>query len=253
MITLDIDWAPDFIIDEVAEMLISKSIKATFFITHRSAAIDRLRGCPELFELGIHPNFYTGSSHGKTEDEVMTAAKELVPDAISMRTHGLYQNSRFLKKAVTAFGIKVDVSLYLPDMPCIKPHMLDLGDAGGHRLLRVPFFWEDDIALLSKDPAWSVEARRLKRPGLKIFNFHPFHIALNSCDIKRYSDIKSGCDLPRLGPDRIERLINRGQGARTVFLQLIKRLSLENGGKRIKDIYEEGLSDEDQQDESALR
>ena len=83
-ITLDIDWAPDFMIERVAGALLSKGVKATWFVTHRSLAIDRLRHHPELFELGIHPNFAAGSSHGDTPEAVLGHVIDLVPDAVDI-------------------------------------------------------------------------------------------------------------------------------------------------------------------------
>ena len=55
-LTFDIDWAPDWMIEEVASILIEHNVKTTWFVTHASPAIDKLRQMPELFELGIHPN-----------------------------------------------------------------------------------------------------------------------------------------------------------------------------------------------------
>lgn len=34
VITLDIDWAPDFVIDAVAEQLVQAGVWATWFVTH---------------------------------------------------------------------------------------------------------------------------------------------------------------------------------------------------------------------------
>ncbi len=65
-ITLDVDWAPDFMIDAAAQALVDREVKATWFVTHASPAVERLREHPDLFELGIHPNFLAGSSHGAT-------------------------------------------------------------------------------------------------------------------------------------------------------------------------------------------
>jgi hypothetical protein len=66
LLTLDIDWAPDAAIDFVAEILVSRGVKATWFVTHDSPGVRRLRARPDLFELGIHPNFLPGSSHGRS-------------------------------------------------------------------------------------------------------------------------------------------------------------------------------------------
>lgn len=106
ILTLDIDWAPDFVIEQVARIMIENKVKATWFVTHESEAIERLRENDDLFELGIHPNMLSGSTHGKTEDEVLTHVKKIVPGAISMRTHGLYQTSNFIVKAAKEYGPK---------------------------------------------------------------------------------------------------------------------------------------------------
>src|ERR1017187_7044133 len=95
-LTLDIDWAPDFVIDFAADLLIRRRVKATWFVTHSSPAVDRLRDHPELFELGIHPNFLPGSSQGKTVAEVLSFCRACVPEARSMRTHALVQSSGLL-------------------------------------------------------------------------------------------------------------------------------------------------------------
>ena len=85
VLSFDIDWAPDFAIDAVAQKLISRSVKATWFVTHLSPAISRLAERPDLFELGIHPNFLPGSDHGGSPAEVLAFMNTLVPNAVSVR------------------------------------------------------------------------------------------------------------------------------------------------------------------------
>src|ERR1035441_3475149 len=81
-ISMDVDWAPDFAIDFVAERLIASRVRATWFVTHRSPAIERLRQHRDLFELGIHPNFLPGSSHGDSPAAVLQHCMGLVQDAV---------------------------------------------------------------------------------------------------------------------------------------------------------------------------
>ena len=57
LITVDIDWAPDIAIAATAKYLIENEVKATWFITHASPEVERLKEYPQLFELGVHPNF----------------------------------------------------------------------------------------------------------------------------------------------------------------------------------------------------
>src|SRR4051812_39287991 len=139
VITIDVDWAPDFAIDFTSQLLIKNNVRATWFVTHESPAVERLRSHLELFELGIHPNLLPGSTHGANEDEVLSHLQRLVPNAACMRTHGLYQSSSFLIKANTKFGIKADLSLLLPRAANLVPHKIKWS---GANLWRFPYFWE---------------------------------------------------------------------------------------------------------------
>lgn len=233
LLTLDVDWAPDFVINEIASILIDNEVKATWFVTHNSAAIEYLRQYPELFELGIHPNFYPGSTHGKTEDEVMTHICSVVPGAISMRTHGLYQNTNYLVKAAQKFGIKIDVSMLLLYTPNIQPHYLRFKNSS-HPLFRIPFFWEDDLELFSTRPEWDLNDQKYNQPGIRIFNFHPIHIALNSCSYDPYESLGAKTSIPKCTPNDIREFKNLDQGAETLFLQLVQKLS--GRSKQIKEL-----------------
>jgi len=93
VITFDIDWAPDFVIEEVASLLQQKGVRATWFVTHACAAVELLRERSDLFELGIHPNFLEGSSHGKTPMEVLSHLLTVVPEAIGIRSHAVVQSA----------------------------------------------------------------------------------------------------------------------------------------------------------------
>lgn len=235
-ITFDVDWAPDFMINEVSKILINHNIKATWFVTHNSPAIEGLRHYPELFELGIHPNFYPGSTHGKTEEEVMAQIKSIVTDAISMRTHGLYQNTNLLMKAVKDFGIKIDLSILLPYTTNITPHYLKFRNYS-EPLFRIPFFWEDDLELSASRPSWDFNNGKYHVPGIKIFNFHPVHIALNSCSLSAYESLKNAIPVSSVHPNDIKQFKNSNAGVATLFSQLVQTLA--GKGRKIKELYYE--------------
>lgn len=175
LITIDVDWAKDSTIKKVANHLIKSNVKATWFITHDSPEIKALLDYPDLFEVGIHPNFKDDSTQGNTPEEIMTYLLEIVPQARSMRTHSLMQSTPLLRIAHEKFGIQTDVSLLLPYTPNIVPHKLYASKSKG--LLRVPYFWEDDIELNNPYPSFSLSNDRFKVCGLKIFNFHPVLIS----------------------------------------------------------------------------
>jgi hypothetical protein len=232
LITLDIDWAPDYIIDWVAEKLICSSVRATWFVTHLSPAVERLRAYPEYFELGIHPNFLPGSSHGSKVSEVLNHCMSIVPEAISMRTHSLLQSSPLLAQIIMETPIKTDVSLYLPHAPNLNPVYFYWK---GQTLRRLPFFWEDDLEMERPYPLWRIESL-VKVKGLKIFAFHPIHIYINSSTIFSYTELKKNIpnlmDAPK---SLIDKSINKGEGTITMFHELIEYLALNKCSRMVKE------------------
>lgn len=221
ILTFDIDWSPDWIIDEVANMVTSHGVKSTWFVTHAGAAVERLRARADLLELGIHPNCLPGSTHGKNERDVLAHVKSIVPEAVSMRTHGLYQTTGFLMRAARDFGVRIDSSLLFPEIHNIVPHDLKIGDL---KLRRAPIYWEDDIAMLDPSNRWKLEDHLSSDNGIRIFAFHPFHIVLNTTDYQLYEKLKGMCPLPQWKPDFIAPYRNKGRGPRDFFLELVEYL-----------------------------
>jgi hypothetical protein len=232
-LTIDVDWAADWMIEYVASSLIDKKVKATWFITHDSPILDQLKAYPELFELGIHPNCLLESSQGATEDEVLAFMKKLVPEATTMRTHALYQHTRFLRKAALEYGITLDSSLLLPRVPNLAPFCLKWK---GANLWRIPYFLEDDMEMFEENPIWSWSDSRLQVPGLKIFDFHPAYISLNNISFDVYEKLKPLKPLPEWTFDFVSPYIREGQGPKTLFLEMVDYLSTHGGGKWLKEI-----------------
>lgn len=232
ILTFDVDWAPDWMIEYVANVLISKNVKSTWFVTHISPAIEAIKNRNDLFEIGIHPNCLPGSTHGDTEDEALRHIKEIFPDAISMRTHALYQSSPFLTRAAIDYGISIDVSLFLPRTPNLVQHCLRWR---GANLWRIPYYWEDDSEMFENDPIWTFSDSRLHVNGLKVFNFHPTYIVLNTDTFSIYETLKIKKHLPTWNVDFIRPYIRNDNGPKTLFLELVDYLSV-SGGKWIKEI-----------------
>ena len=225
-ITLDTDWAPDFVIDEVASRLLRGRVRATWFVTHDSPAIDRLRRHPDVFELGIHPNFLPGSTQGTTPEEVLSYCMRIVPGATSMRTHGLVQSTPLLDLVLKQTPVDTDVSLLLPRMTHVRP--LEYWWQG-RMLLRVPYVWEDDFEIECPVPNWDVHSV-LAAPGVKVFDFHPIHVYLNSPDLRSYSMLKQRCPvLANAACEQVTDLVTRGTGAGAAFNALIEALAPDGG------------------------
>lgn len=220
IITIDVDWASDPIINKVANYLIENQVKATWFITHDSLEIKRLSRYPDRFELGIHPNFSEGSTQGETPKEIMSHLLSIVPQAKSVRTHKLIQSSELLLM-MREFNILYDSSVPLPDTPNIIPYELFLSK--NKWLLRFPCFWWDDHEMNKPSPCFSLTDSRYHVNGLKNFAFHPIHIALNSSDTKNYYACKSKLDITKCSLSEIQNYSNTsGEGTGTFFKELVQ-------------------------------
>jgi hypothetical protein len=213
VLTLDLDWAPDAAIDEVAELLADRGLPATWFVTHASAAVDRLRG-HDGFELGIHPNFLPGSTQGTTPAEVLDHCLMLVPEATSMRSHALVQSTPLLAEVLERTPVEIDASLFLPGARNLEPVHYRWR---GRTLIRIPYVWEDDVAIENggPDPRTLLDA-----PGLKVFDFHPVHVFLNSSSMETYRSISAGLPDVDLAPH-----VEDGEGVGSVFRALLDQVA----------------------------
>jgi hypothetical protein len=235
VITLDIDWAPDFMIDDVADILIRNRVKATWFVTHNSAAVDRLRAVPELFELGLHPNFFPSSTHGKSTTEVLRHCFEIVPDARCFRTHGLVQSTPILDAAMQT-GLEIDLSLFLPNGYVTEP--LEYWRSG-RRLWRLPYVWEDDMEMEQPVPSWSAD-EFMKRRGVQVVDFHPIHIWLNAPDLRAYEALKSRApELTAATRADAEPLRRDGAGPGQLFSGLVAKAAAAGKSWRVRDVLAE--------------
>jgi hypothetical protein len=221
-VTLDVDWAPDCAIDHAAALLHRANVPATWFVTHAGAAVERLRSAGPLFELGIHPNFLPGSSHGSSVAEVLSHCMRLVPEARSMRTHSLVQSSPLLGEIVRQTPISVDVSLLLPRHRGLQPVPMPFAE---RTLIRLPFCWEDDIEMAFAEPDWApLRARQVG--GVRILNFHPIHIYLNSTTVASYRALKAAVpDLRTATPEQMAPFREQGRGTGWAFQEAVRTLA----------------------------
>jgi hypothetical protein len=223
LITLDVDWAPDFAILAAARTLERAGVRATWFATHDSPATRELLARPDLFEVGIHPNFLPGSTHGPDPSAVLRHCLAVVPGARSMRSHGLFASTAILGTVIRETGIRIDGTLFLPRTAGLRP--VDYFFAG-RSLLRVPHFFEDDFEMERPVPEWRLAPLLALGDGLKVFDFHPIHVALNSRDMGPYTELKRRCPrLNRAGQGDMEDLVHRGPGAGTLFDDVVQHLA----------------------------
>lgn len=218
-LTFDLDWAHDDVVLDTIDLLETADVSATWFVTHDTPVLARLRKNPR-FELGIHPNFnwlLAGDPrNGKDPKEVVRQMMDLVPEAKCVRSHSMAQSSGLLD-VFASVGLTHDVNHFIPASvgADLVPWTLWNG------MTRVPYFWEDDIACL-------YESKGLKEPsvmdasktgkGVKVFDFHPIHIFLNTEDIQRYERTRPIHQNPHV---LLEHRYH-GYGTRSRLLELIR-------------------------------
>ena len=210
LLTFDIDWASDAVLADCIKLVEISGAPATWFVTHDTPLLERLRA-NKKFELGIHPNFnpLLDGKGGRAEliiDEIL----KIVPEATSVRSHSMVQSSRmvdlFLRK-----GLRFDCNHFIPAQSGITLKTWNLWNG----IVKVPHFWEDDAECIYKSgtPIFDL----LTRDGIKVFDFHPIHVFLNTEDLTRYDQTRA----LHAAPTELLKHRFPGLGTRTLLLDLL--------------------------------
>jgi len=207
-ITLDLDWAPEKVIQDALEMLVRAGIKATIFATHASQFLDKLDR--NQFDVGLHPNFQR--SNGDYAG-ILSELKNLYPRALGARSHSLFVSSPILKSYI-AQGLKYESNIFLPYHEGLHP-VQRFKD-----LVSIPFYWSDDKHIEMQKP-FSIDQLRLYVDGLKVLNFHPMHVFMNTMSQSHYEGFKRHY----LDPEALESFVNKTEdGMGTLFSSLLRNL-----------------------------
>jgi hypothetical protein len=218
-LTFDIDWCSDEILIYLLDILEEYGVKATFFVTHKTSLLEKMRANLDI-ELGIHPNFnplLNGSfQYGKNATEVISYYKRIVPESISIRSHSLSHNGTF-SSIYENQGLKYDCNTYIPYYSQIKlSPWLDTNE----NVLKIPHFFADDGVLFQKTGLKSLSSI-INKDGLKVLDFHPIHIFLNSENLERYNNAR-----PYLNNyDELKKHINKtAYGVKDLFIDIIEEV-----------------------------
>lgn len=212
-LTFDIDWAHDSVLVDTIELVERAAVPATWFITHATPLIDRLRSNPN-FTLGIHPNFNElllgqRSADGSSAQDILCGLVSLIPEAKVVRSHSLVQSER-LVDLFNECGITHISNFFVPE------------EAGAQRpwhlwdgMICTPHVWQDNV---------SMRLHGLVRPpiggnGLQIYDFHPIHVFLNTEQLSRYDSARPHFQRPDL---LIKHRFKEGRGTRDVLLGLLE-------------------------------
>lgn len=215
-LTFDIDWANDEVIADTVGLVERYDVPATWFITHRTKLLDRIRS-NKRFDVGLHPNFNSlldgDTAKASSAASVLLTLRELAPEATTVRSHSLAQSERLVDLFV-AHGLRHASNAFIPigRDNRIAPWRL----WGG--LTMVPHCWQDNVALKLDIP---FPDRADASRHLIVCDFHPIHVFLNTEDLDRYERTRQ----LHQEPDRLVGHRFGGEGTRSRLLAL-----LESGG-----------------------
>ena len=201
-LTFDLDWACDAVLKDSIDIVYKFDVPATWFVTHATPLLDRLRENPN-YELGIHPNF-----NPLLDGRDSRSMDSLIDDL----SHSMVQSSR-LMELFKRKGLLFDCNHFIPEQSRIELRPWKLWNG----ITKVPHFWEDDATCIYEENA--TIASLIARKGLKIFDFHPIHVFLNTEDLTRYEQSRaSHSDADSLLCHRYD-----GVGTRTYLIQLLEQ------------------------------
>ncbi|MBF0490448.1 MAG: hypothetical protein HQL15_07485 [Candidatus Omnitrophica bacterium] len=215
-LTSDTDWASDFAIEDLISTARSFNIKPMLFATNQSQVLEKHLNS-DTIEVGLHPNYLLGSTHGQDIISVTDHIMRLFPRATAYRSHCFYYQYA-VEAEMTKRDIRYDSNMCLYLQPGIVPLRRVLG------VVAFPVFWEDDTHWYNQ-ATWNVDSYLpyFLTPGLKILNVHPFFFTSNIPNQEYYGKIKGF--IQTASAQNIQDLRYKGQGVRTFVLDLLKVLT----------------------------
>ncbi len=209
--TTDIEWAPEWAIEDLFALADEHSVRLTPFVTHASKHLAQRFADAAPGAVGLHPNFLPGSTHGSSVGAVIDHVTALWPSAHSFRAHCFYDETR-MNRQMAARGFRYDSNL----CAFLQPGLVPLRTVTP--LIRFPVFWEDDLHSGSGRP-WTIGAieAEIRSPGLKIFNVHPLRVALNVPDEGFFESKRTRFETPSAD---LKQQAFHGPGTRTLLAEL---------------------------------
>ena len=209
-LTTDIDWAPDFIIEDLCALVSGYDFKLTAFSTHKSSFLAQKM---DFLEIGLHPD-YTRPDPQFRFDNKLQDLKNLYPEAVGLRCHRNFFGNN-ISDLVKRADLKYDASYLLWCQPFCSA-FVDYND-----LLRISYFWEDGIHCDKKIP-FKIEELMLQLPGLKVLNVHPVLIYLNAPDDNYRREVtKQYTDLTKMRYSDVKDKVYQGYGIRSLYIDVL--------------------------------
>ena len=215
IISIDIDWAPDFVLLDTIKLLENSKKKVCFFITHDTPLLKRISSNPN-FEMGLHPNFDHVIKRGSkvTPLDILNSLSFVGPKITVLRSHGMTTSGRWLS-LFQKFGITHLSNYFMFGVERIRPfHQLN-------DIIEAPVYFADDGYLYNQsnkiDCIRLLKNLNLLTGGLKVFNFHPIHIYLNAKNLENYNLAKNHFSNEEI----LESMVESGFGVRKILQNVL--------------------------------
>ena len=185
LVTLDIDWASEYVIQYTVEKLKELEIPFTIFSTHNSPY---LRSIIDDIEIGLHPFFHPSSSHGKTPEETLNNIFKIPYNIDAFRCHRFIRSNE-ISEMMKSKGMKCESNV-CTNLETIRPFENRNG------LLEIPVFCEDGSYLLNEH-SFDFQSNSVNKfltcrdnDELKSIIIHPMHFVVNTPNWKYMKQIK---------------------------------------------------------------
>jgi hypothetical protein len=210
-ITFDIEWAPDEILLDLLNLLSRYSISVTSFATHQTPVLKEIK---KVHEVGLHPNFNPLFDHNDrlTSYQILEEIKTWYPDAVGVRSHSRTVSATLVSQFIS-MGLQYDANQICPYQKGLLPYTY-------RNFCRFTDFWQDDVHAIYRRP-FALDNIPIDSEGVKIFNFHPIHIYLNTDTIERYQAAR-----PHYQDSRklLEFRNTKAKGVRDLLIELLNYL-----------------------------
>jgi hypothetical protein len=181
--TADVDWASEESLEECHRLFESFGITVTYFMTHPSEVLQNLHD-KNAINVGIHPNFLKGSSHGEGFEAVIEYCTTKLPKTECFRSHRYYDVTD-ITHGLKSKGFKYDSNVCTLLQQNIQPFKHESG------LIRFPTFFEDGTYLFNNFPLEKLVIPKIfSQNNLMIISVHPMHMVMNSPNIKYSRNVK---------------------------------------------------------------
>lgn len=212
-LTFDIDWAHDAVLSDTIDLVTDAGVPATWFVTHATPLLARLRANP-LFELGVHPNFNPllagAGMAGKDAAEILAQICCVVPEARAVRSHSLVMSERLVDVFRDA-GLRRVCNSFIPAESAAACAPWKLWDD----MIVIPHCWQDNVAMRLHGTV----RPPLPGHGLRVFDFHPIHVYLNTPDIAVYEAARPCFQEPET---LVRHRVMQRRGTRDILRQILE-------------------------------